>query len=922
MPVIRTRFRLSLLAVALVASPAFAQTAPVTETTVLRGSTPLGSALGTFAARHGVALSFDPALTQGRLAPLIADGLGVEAGFAALLQGTGLRAERRDDGSYTVHQVAGPRVTAPLRVGTSAPGTYLPQPLPYGQGMTLDADALQAQVKGNGDIATALRSNPAVQFNDTGRSSRNMGEIRPDDFSINGAPYYQNLFLLDGATINNDIDPAVNADSPSNVNNAVDVPSASQGIAVDVDLLESLTVYDANVPASYGGFTGGVVDARSRKARDALHGKVWMRMARSAWDQIIANDAQQDSYEESATFAYQPQYDKYRVGARLEGRTSFGLGIIGTVTRSHSDIPLRAYSGGRDSTGDDVNQKTQTRQNTSASIALDWNNDDGLELAANVSYAPTDDRYYIMNGRDSWFDIRSGGPTASLRANWSHGPWTLRSTLNYSDVESSRRSDLDYMRNWASSDAFNWSPTGISSEGSYGNIDQRDRRIGYRMVVDREIFSIGTTEHRVQLGLGVQRRDGSYERLNDHSVYLSTGVTSSCTLSDGTVDTFSCSLSPLRSGAAGQYFTQQQRYHAGRFEVSGEEYEAWLQDDIRVGNWSLRPGLRLDRNTIWSQTTLSPRLAAAWDVRGDQRTVLNAGINRYYGRSFYSYLLRDGRDRLRETLVRRSARTSWDDATRTWNVATNRLRDIDSPYTDEWTLGIDQRAAGLVFNLKYVNRATRKDILRRKVDDPDRALYNLNTYEFTNGGRSDAEIWTASIASQQPWEVMGTRNSVQLSADRTDVKRNYNSYEDALDMFELVRLDGTLMYRHELPASQFLRPWSARLSTRTEIPALGLSWTNFFRYRAGFEGFTTGPAQTIDGVTAPTLTSRTFSGTWSWDATLEYRLALPQQQEAYARVEVQNVLNRANVGTAATAAAGSIFYEPGRSFWLELGYSF
>ena len=88
-------------------------------------------------------------------------------------------------------------------------------------------------IEGNGDIATALRSNPAVQFNDTGRSSRNMGEIRPDDFSINGAPYYQNLFLLDGATINNDIDPAVNADSPGNVNNAVDVPSASQGIAVD-----------------------------------------------------------------------------------------------------------------------------------------------------------------------------------------------------------------------------------------------------------------------------------------------------------------------------------------------------------------------------------------------------------------------------------------------------------------------------------------------------------------------------------------------------------------------------------------------------------------------------------------------------------------------------------------------------------------
>lgn len=917
-----SRLRLSLLAVALAASPAFAQTAPADAASTPASDAPLGAALSTFAAARGVALSFDPALTRGRQAPAPAQGLDVDAGFATLLQGSGLRAVRLQNGSYTLRRAATARQTQPLRVGGSNDRTALPQALSYGQGVTLDSDALAAQVKGNGDIATALRSNPAVQFSDSSSSSRNMGEIRPNDFSINGAPYYQNLFLLDGATINNDIDPVFNTAGTSNPNNAVDVPSAAQGIAVDVDLLESLTVYDANVPAAYGGFTGGVIDARSRTATDGLHGKVWMRMARSAWDQIITNDAQADSYAESATYAYQPQYDKYRVGARLEGRTSFGLGIIGTVTRTHSDIPLRAYSGGRDTAGDDVNQKTQTRENTSASVSLDWKNDEGLALGASFSYAPTDDRYYIMNGRDSWFDLKSGGPTASLRANWTHGAWTLRNTLNYSDVESSRRSDLDYMRNWSSSKEFNWSPTAISSEGSFGNVDQTDRRIGYRAVVDRDTFSLGRTEHTVQFGLGIQHREGSYERLNDHSVYLSTAVTRSCTLADGTVDTFSCSLSPLRSGGAGQYFKQQQLYHAGTFEVSGKEYEAWLQDDIRVGSWNIRPGLRLDRNTVWRQTTLSPRLAVSWDVLGDQRTVINAGVNRYYGRSFYSYLLRDGRERLRETLVRANASTSWDDATRTTNVATNRLRDVDSPYTDEWTLGLDQRVAGLVFNLKYVNRATRKDILRRKVDGPDRTLYNLNTFEYTNQGRSDAEIWTLSVASQRPWEVLGTRNSVQLSADHTDVKRNYNSYEDSDDLFELVRLDGKLMYRYELPATQFLRPWSARLSTRTEIPSWGLSWNNFFRYRAGFEGFATGPAQTIDGITAPTLTSRTYAGTWTWDANLEYRLALPREQEAYARIEVQNVLNRSNLTPSNTATTSTMFYEPGRSFWLEVGYSF
>lgn len=272
MPMNSTRLRASMLAAALVATPVFAQTTPVPP--AAPATTPsLGSALSSFAAEHGVALSFDPALTRGRQAAPVAEGLDVDAGFGALLQGSGLHAVRREDGSYTLRRATITRQTQPLRVGGTDGRVALPQAMPYGQGVTMDADALDAQVKGNGDIATALRSNPAVQFSDSNSSSRNMGEIRPDDFSINGAPYYQNLFLLDGATINNDIDPAFNVSGTGNPNNAVDVPSSAQGIAVDVDLLESLTVYDANVPAAYGGFTGGVVDARSRKANDGLHGK-------------------------------------------------------------------------------------------------------------------------------------------------------------------------------------------------------------------------------------------------------------------------------------------------------------------------------------------------------------------------------------------------------------------------------------------------------------------------------------------------------------------------------------------------------------------------------------------------------------------------------------------------------------------------
>ena len=109
MPVNLPCVRLSLLAVALVATPVFAQSAANAPATRQQGSVPLGSALSTFAAEHGAALSFDPAMTRGRLAPVVAKDLALDAGFAALLQGSRLRAVRRADGSYTLERQAGAR---------------------------------------------------------------------------------------------------------------------------------------------------------------------------------------------------------------------------------------------------------------------------------------------------------------------------------------------------------------------------------------------------------------------------------------------------------------------------------------------------------------------------------------------------------------------------------------------------------------------------------------------------------------------------------------------------------------------------------------------------------------------------------------------------------------------------------------------
>ncbi len=918
----------SALSLALLATPLFALAQSTTTATA--STEPLGRALSRFASQHGVALAFDPALTAGRAAPTLEGTPSLESGLTQLLTGTGLRAVRRSDGSYTLQSDTtsprGGRMPA-LKVGAGDVPTFR-----YAEGMALDANYIQAQAKGNGDIATLLRINPAVQFANTTQSARNGGEIRPGDFSINGAPYYQNLLLLDGAGFNNDLDPA-SAIVPGTLraNDVVDVPSNAQGIALDTDLIDTLAVYDSNVPAAYGGFTGGVVNATSRKAGDALSGKVWFRMQRSAWDELIMHPGQENSYAESATYAYQPAYDKYKLGVRLEGRTRNGLGLIGTVTRTRAEIPLRAYTAGNVSSSDAYTH-TQTRENTAATLAMDWSNGAGISLGANLTYAPTDDRYFIASTRNSWFDIKSGGPVASLRARIEHNAWTFNNTLSYSDVETSRRSDEDYFRNWARSEALDWGVNNSSIEGSWGNIDQHDRKIGYRFSADREAFSLGRSEHSLQFGLGVQRRSAYYERLNDHYNYQQPKATTSCLLGTGVVDDQSCSLSPVftsvtngvRAGQ-GQYFSRLQLYHTGSFEVSGTEFEAWVQDDIRLGTLSVRPGLRLDRNSIWETTTVAPRLAISWDVAADGTTLISSGYNRYYGRNFFSYLLREGRESLQETRNRSSSATPWDTLTGTRGTTGNRVADLDMPYTNEWTLGLQQQLAGLDINLKYVNRRNHREVLLKLVKDSyDRSVYNTRLYEYTNAGRSSSEIYTLSVAPLQAWQWGGTRTQAQLAFDYTDIKRSYNDYEAILgtdDFFlEPISYKGRVTTRLELPAQNYNRPWSARLSTTTTFP-WGISWSNFLRYRAGYHTVADSGEDVLhDGELIPVYADTRNPAGWTWDTTLEYALALPHAQEAYVRVEAQNVLNRSNTLIGTTAA--TTFYEPGRSYWLELGYRF
>ena len=74
----------------------------------------------------------------------------------------------------------------------------------------LDRRQIEAMNGIDGNITSLLRINPSVQFDNKQQASATQGELAPADISINGAKFYDNLYQMDGMSLNNDIGPASN----------------------------------------------------------------------------------------------------------------------------------------------------------------------------------------------------------------------------------------------------------------------------------------------------------------------------------------------------------------------------------------------------------------------------------------------------------------------------------------------------------------------------------------------------------------------------------------------------------------------------------------------------------------------------------------------------------------------------------------
>ena len=789
---------------------------------------------------------------------------------------------------------------------------------------TVNRQMIEATPAGNGGMTNLLRTNSAVKFSNTSRQSTRGGEIDPSEVSINGAKSYQNNFAIDGMNVNNDLDPQSASDRWSNnvLGNAMNLGAfASQGVNLDSDFIDSIDVYDSDVSAKYGSFTGGVIDAKTRDPQAGFHGKFSMSHTRDSWTKFHVAGEMQEDFENSANESMQPHFQKYTTRLNLEGFLTDNFGLLFGYTNTRSKIPLIAFSEGSEA-GQKINQR---RNLDNYFLKGTWYATDRLTIKPSVMYAPQTAKVHYKNAKNSFQEYKSGGLTLGLDADYEFDFVSMKNHLGYSSLEASRDAEHEYRYSWQRSNLKSWGAGTSATEGGYGDIKQTQKTLNYKTDFDFNEFDALWATHKFIAGWEITKQKASYEIKNSFEVASNARTLNGATCAAGD---YLCSQDDS-FGGNGQYLRQKTVYKKGKIDVDMLSWALYLEDKMDFGRLTLRPGVRLGGDDYMDKKTLAPRFSVAYDVFDNENTVLTFGQNRYYGRNIFSYKLRDGRESL-QSIWRRSPFNSYNTNWTLYQDSSNttKFSQLDIPYDDETTYGARQKFDNYELGFKYIKRKGKDQILRKSASALGAtcgAGYAgaTNCYMYTNGGHSDTTTWNIALRTVEPLRILGASNTFEVSYNhfktKTNATRNTSSSDSTTNDERQIHYDGSIIQYGELPATDYNRPWSIDLTAVTHIPSYGLTWSNFFSYEGSVDAIVRRGSVTIGGTSYDNYENLELGKRFNWDMRISYQHKLPKDMTAFINLDINNVLDKVNKTATESSTSTTLLYEAGRQFWLEAG---
>ena len=761
---------------------------------------------------------------------------------------------------------------------------------------TLTSDVLHQLPAKNSSLTESITILPRVQIGEEQRTSLNAAEILPPRISISGGRAYENHYSVDGVGMNSLIDPLANNQ------NAIDkIPGHPQRAFIHQDLIDSVTVYDSNIPARYGRFIGGVVDARTRMPLNRFSGKLSVRTTRDSWTQFQINDEDRDAFEHSNDFSRQPRFKKYDGGVELDVPVNDQMGFLGSYKRIQSDLELLHFG--------DWKQQDKTLETFFLKYA--WTPSTPYTLELTTSYTPSEEDFFIRDTRDSDFTIKRGGYTINgiFRGDVQIGSYEL--TAAYLENENSRDARSDFYT-WRNTPSKNWGEEiGLSRsrEGGFGDIENSEESIQIRADLLSNAFTTGKLSHGINLGAEYTWDQAEYDRKDTSFVH------NSSTLNTAVI----CAPGDPACVDGEQYFGTRNVYLAQNRDAQINYFAVYLEDLITLSPVELRPGVRISHDDFLDNTNLAYRLAGSWDILKNGKTLLIGGYNRYYGESLLTYKLREAivpylnENRLLDADTNELSQWAVVGAS---SATLDKHSELDTPHSDEWTLGVVQQLLGGTLELNYLERKNKDQFAKEKtteiISDIDTNFYVLN-----NNGSSKYESVKVS------WERQWLRHYLNINYTRSDQDSSNESYDDIFDeqsLDEEVWYDGKIIDSDNLPRLDYNRKHLLNIIYTGRLPG-NFTFTNVTRYLGEYDARDKLSIADKTGRGIPTdLTAYekvTRPDYWIFDWRLDWEKATYLEQGMILSLEVNNVFDR-------TPPAGDSdnIYELGRQFWLGMTYKF
>ncbi|NOQ40954.1 MAG: TonB-dependent receptor plug domain-containing protein, partial [Desulfuromusa sp.] len=142
----------------------------------------------------------------------------------------------------------------------------------------IDKEMIENLPTRHGSVNEIIGVVPGIQYSESSFNSFAGGEISPPFVSVSGSRYYDNNYTIDGISNNNPLDPA--SDSHNDANKLQRHP---QSQFLNPQIIEQVTVYNSNIPAEFGGFIGGQIDALTISPTSDFWGEIHFRTTNDNW---------------------------------------------------------------------------------------------------------------------------------------------------------------------------------------------------------------------------------------------------------------------------------------------------------------------------------------------------------------------------------------------------------------------------------------------------------------------------------------------------------------------------------------------------------------------------------------------------------------------------------------------------------------